>query len=163
MNTIRTAIKKRHEEGFSLVEMAIVLVIIGLIVSAIAVGKTTMRKAEANKCVQTFVKPWIEAAINTYNDNKSATAIGKPASAQVATTYVIGGATMAQPTMKESTAKVGMVEVTFTMDKSMDADAWTELNSAVTSGIKPLTDILTTANTAATTIVATIAIANKGN
>ncbi|MEO5332200.1 MAG: prepilin-type N-terminal cleavage/methylation domain-containing protein [Magnetococcus sp. YQC-5] len=66
MNAIRSSITKRQEAGFSLVEMAIVLVIIGLIVSAIAVGKTTMRKGEAVKAYQQFINPSIQAAISHY-------------------------------------------------------------------------------------------------
>ncbi|MEO5346319.1 MAG: prepilin-type N-terminal cleavage/methylation domain-containing protein [Magnetococcus sp. YQC-9] len=66
MNTIRAKLFNRREEGFSLVEMAIVLVIIGLIVSAIAVGKTTMAKGEATKAFQQFINPYIQAVLSTY-------------------------------------------------------------------------------------------------
>ncbi|MBF0179750.1 MAG: prepilin-type N-terminal cleavage/methylation domain-containing protein [Magnetococcales bacterium] len=68
--------KKRQEGGFSLVEMAIVLVIIGLIVSAIGVGNSTMRKAEANKVVHQFLIPFMAQAVNDNTDINSSYTVG---------------------------------------------------------------------------------------
>lgn len=45
------------QAGFSLVELAIVMVIIGLIVSAIAVGSSTMNAAKTQKFVKQCVTP----------------------------------------------------------------------------------------------------------
>lgn len=52
----------RKESGFTLIEMAIVLVIIGLIVASITVGKDTMRTAEYNKVFAKYISPWTQAA-----------------------------------------------------------------------------------------------------
>ena len=53
---------KKSEQGFSLVEMAIVMVIIGLIVAAVTVGKSTMQSAETLKAYQKVVVPCVAAA-----------------------------------------------------------------------------------------------------
>jgi prepilin-type N-terminal cleavage/methylation domain-containing protein len=53
---------RKKESGFTLIEMAIVLVVIGLIVAALTVGKDTMRTAEYNKVYSKYVNPWIQAA-----------------------------------------------------------------------------------------------------
>ena len=54
---------RKSEQGFSLVEMAIVMVIIGLIVAAVTVGKSTMKSAETLKAYQKLVVPCV-AAVN---------------------------------------------------------------------------------------------------
>ncbi|MGN4152054.1 type II secretion system protein [Burkholderia gladioli] len=61
----RRAIFSRREQGFSLVEMAVVLVIIGLILSAVVVGRDAQRNAEYIKIRQTFINQWA-AAYHTY-------------------------------------------------------------------------------------------------
>lgn len=53
---------RKSEQGFSLVEMAIVMVIIGLIVAAVTVGKSTMQSAETLKAYQKFVVPCVAAS-----------------------------------------------------------------------------------------------------
>lgn len=53
---------KRLRQGFSLVEMAIVLVIIGLIVAAVAAGKNTMKSASHMKAYQKAVVPCVSMA-----------------------------------------------------------------------------------------------------
>ena len=52
---------RKSEQGFSLVEMAIVMVIIGLIVAAVTVGKSTMQSAETLKVYQKIVVPCVAA------------------------------------------------------------------------------------------------------
>ena len=52
---------RKSEQGFSLVEMAIVMVIIGLIVAAVTVGKSTMKSAETLKAYQKLVVPCVAA------------------------------------------------------------------------------------------------------
>jgi len=64
---------KKSEQGFSLVEMAIVMVIIGLIVAAVTVGKSTMKSAETLKAYQKVVVPCV-AAVSEAIRNGSATA-----------------------------------------------------------------------------------------
>lgn len=44
--------------GFTLVEMAVVLVIIGLILGAISVGKDVQRNAEYQKVINKFGNGW---------------------------------------------------------------------------------------------------------
>jgi prepilin-type N-terminal cleavage/methylation domain-containing protein len=56
---------KRRQAGFSLVEMTVVLVIIGLILGAVMIGRDAQRNAEYVKIRQTFVNQWA-VAYNTY-------------------------------------------------------------------------------------------------
>jgi prepilin-type N-terminal cleavage/methylation domain-containing protein len=50
----------RGNKGFTLIEMAIVLVIIGLILGAVSVGKDLQRNAEYKKIKQKFVDQWAQ-------------------------------------------------------------------------------------------------------
>lgn len=51
----------RSQGGFTLVEMAVVLVVIGVILSAVMIGRDVQRNAEYVKIRQTFVNQWAEA------------------------------------------------------------------------------------------------------
>lgn len=53
--------KRNGQRGFTLVEMAIVLVIIGLILGAITIGKDVQRNAEYTKVKQKFIDQWVLA------------------------------------------------------------------------------------------------------
>lgn len=57
--SIRSA--RRAQHGFTLVEMAVVLVVIGVIISAVMVGRDVQRNAEYVRIRQTFVNQWAEA------------------------------------------------------------------------------------------------------
>ena len=57
--------KTSLQTGFTLVEMAIVLAVIGLIIGAIAIGKDVQRNAEYTKVKNKFVDQW-EQAYNQY-------------------------------------------------------------------------------------------------
>jgi prepilin-type N-terminal cleavage/methylation domain-containing protein len=57
--------KLSKQSGFTLVEMAIVLVIIGLILGAVSIGKDLQRDAEYAKVKQKFVDQWV-TAYNTH-------------------------------------------------------------------------------------------------
>jgi len=50
-----------RQGGFTLVEMALVLVIIGLILGAVSIGKDLQRTSEYNKIKQKFVDQWVQA------------------------------------------------------------------------------------------------------
>ncbi len=52
---------RMHQQGFTLVEMSIVLVIIGLILGAVSIGKDLQRDAEYSKIKQKFVDQWVQA------------------------------------------------------------------------------------------------------
>jgi len=49
------------QQGFTLVEMAVVLVIIGLILGAVSIGKDLQRDAEYDKIKQKYVDQWAQA------------------------------------------------------------------------------------------------------
>ena len=55
----------KSQRGFTLVEMSIVLVIIGMILGAVSIGKDLQRDAEYSKIKQKFVDQWVQA-YNTY-------------------------------------------------------------------------------------------------
>lgn len=52
------------QRGFSLVELSIILLVIGLIVGAVSIGVNAHRSAEYNKIKQKFLDQWVRA----YND-----------------------------------------------------------------------------------------------
>ncbi len=54
---------ERAEGGFTLVELSLVLVVIGLILGAISIGKDMQRNAEYRQIQQKFVEQWVQ----TYN------------------------------------------------------------------------------------------------
>ncbi|MDT8406978.1 MAG: prepilin-type N-terminal cleavage/methylation domain-containing protein [Methylococcales bacterium] len=51
----------KANQGFTLVEMAIVLVVIGLILGAVSIGKDMQRNAEYTKIKQKFIDQWASA------------------------------------------------------------------------------------------------------
>ena len=55
------------ERGFTLIEMAIVLIIIGIIIGAVVKGKDVMKSAEQKRLYSTFVREW-QVAYNNYYD-----------------------------------------------------------------------------------------------
>lgn len=63
MNVKKMSLSK--QSGFTLVEMAIVLVIIGLILGAVSIGRDLQRDAEYAKVKQKFVDQWA-SAYNAY-------------------------------------------------------------------------------------------------
>lgn len=54
-------------KGFTLVEMAIVLIIIGIIIGAVVKGKDLVRSAEQKKVYTKFVNAWRLAYLNFYD------------------------------------------------------------------------------------------------
>ncbi len=78
--------KRVSQRGFTLVEMAIVLVIIGLILGAITIGKDVQRNAEYTKVKQKFIDQWVLA----YNAHTQRTGV-VPADSQTAPRLMVNG------------------------------------------------------------------------
>jgi len=70
MNSPKTQIKKAQEGGFTLIELSIVLVIIGLIVGGILVGQDLIKAAEIRATVAQVEK--YNAAVNTFRTKYNA-------------------------------------------------------------------------------------------
>jgi prepilin-type N-terminal cleavage/methylation domain-containing protein len=57
----------KDQRGFTLIEMAIVLIIIGIIIGAVVKGKDVMKSAEQKRLYSTFAREW-QVAYNNYYD-----------------------------------------------------------------------------------------------
>ena len=58
-------LRSSRHQGFTLVELAVVLAVIGLIIGAVAIGKDVQRNAEYTKIKNKFIDQW-EQAYNQY-------------------------------------------------------------------------------------------------
>ena len=83
MNQLRSPMR---QHGFTLVEMAIVLVIIGLILGALMIGKDVQRNAEYQKVSNKFAYEWKKGYDEYYQ--RTGVVIGD---SQIAPTYMING------------------------------------------------------------------------
>ncbi|ABK43451.1 putative type II secretion system protein [Magnetococcus marinus MC-1] len=85
---------QRKEAGFTLMEMAIVLVVIGLILGAVSVGKDLQRNAEYRKITNKFIGQWVQA----YNQYYERTGVvpGDVITAPTGIASVADGATFAE-------------------------------------------------------------------
>jgi len=77
---------EKMQDGFTLVEMAIVLVVIGLILGAISIGSNLEKEAEYAKIDQKFMGAW-KAAYDTYY-KRTGVVLGD---CQIAPTYMVDG------------------------------------------------------------------------
>ena len=57
----------KNDKGFTLIEMAIVLIIIGIIIGAIVKGKDIIRSGEQKKIYSVFLNAWRTSYLNFYD------------------------------------------------------------------------------------------------
>lgn len=62
---------RRQQGGFTLVEMAVVLVIIGVILGAVMIGRDVQRNAEYTRIKQKFIDQWV-VSYNNYHQRMGA-------------------------------------------------------------------------------------------
>ncbi|MDR2679001.1 MAG: prepilin-type N-terminal cleavage/methylation domain-containing protein [Zoogloeaceae bacterium] len=74
------------EAGFTLIELAVVLVVIGVIIGAMAVGKDVQRNAEYHRISNKFVFEWKKAYDEYYQ--RTGVVLGD---SQIAPTYMVNG------------------------------------------------------------------------
>ncbi|MDA8450048.1 prepilin-type N-terminal cleavage/methylation domain-containing protein [Acidovorax sp. NCPPB 3859] len=86
MRPCRSPLVRRIQRGFTLVEMAIVLAVIGLIIGAIAIAKDVQRNAEYQKIANKFAYQW-KAAYDQYYQRNG----GVIGDCQQAPTYMVNG------------------------------------------------------------------------
>lgn len=86
MRPCRSPLARRIQRGFTLVEMAIVLAVIGLIIGAIAIAKDVQRNAEYQKIANKFAYQW-KAAYDQYYQRNG----GVIGDCQQAPTYMVNG------------------------------------------------------------------------
>lgn len=86
MRPCRSPLARRIQRGFTLVEMAIVLAVIGLIIGAIAIAKDVQRNAEYQKIANKFAYQW-KAAYDQYYQRAG----GVIGDCQQAPTYMVNG------------------------------------------------------------------------
>ena len=121
---------RRQQGGFTLVEMAVVLVIIGVIIGAVMIGRDVQRNAEYTRIKQKFVDQWV-VAYNTYNqrlgapvgDNQSAPRLMVNGASYTGSGGVLSGGDMssvtAPPAICRGQASAGMAN---TMQPGNDFD-----------------------------------------
>ena len=80
------ALRQRAQRGFTLIEMAIVLAVIGLIIGAVALAKDVQRNAEYQKVANKFLYQWKMA----YDQHYQRTGV-VPGDCQQAPTYMVSG------------------------------------------------------------------------
>lgn len=86
MHSHSLMLRRRLQRGFTLVEMAIVLAVIGLIIGAVAIAKDVQRNAEYSKIANKFAYQW-KAAYDQYYQ-RAGVVIGD---CQQAPTYMVDG------------------------------------------------------------------------
>lgn len=67
MNRTSLTFRVDRNRGFTLVEISIVLIVIGLIISAVSLGRDLQRNASYQQLNAAFVQGWVNAYQNYYN------------------------------------------------------------------------------------------------
>ncbi|GHU31424.1 prepilin-type N-terminal cleavage/methylation domain-containing protein [Betaproteobacteria bacterium] len=83
---LKRAKNRLAEAGFTLIEMALVLVVIGLIIGALTVGKDVVRNAEYQKIANKFVMEWKRGYDEYFQ--RAGVVLGDN---QIAPTYMVNG------------------------------------------------------------------------
>lgn len=86
MSSKSPTLRRRLQQGFTLVEMAIVLAVIGLIIGAVAIAKDVQRNAEYSKIANKFTYQW-KAAYDQYYQ-RAGVVVGD---CQQSPTYMVDG------------------------------------------------------------------------
>ena len=95
----------RAQAGFTLVEMSVVLLVIGLILGAVSIGKDLQRNAEYTRIKQKFVDQWASAYNGYYL--RSGVVLGD---SQTAPNFMVNGAAVAIGTSGSTGTMVGATE-----------------------------------------------------
>lgn len=93
---------RQVQQGFTLIELAIVLAVIGLIIGAVAIAKDVQRNAEYQKAVNKFAYQWKMAYDQYYQ--RTGVVLGD---CQQAPTYMVNGAETEIPTGTNACTRPG--------------------------------------------------------
>lgn len=94
------------QQGFTLVELAVVLAVIGLIIGAVAIGKDVQRNAEYQKVINKYAFQWKMAYDQYYQRNG-----GVLGDCQQAPTYMVNGAETQIPSGTDACTRAGSMAV----------------------------------------------------
>lgn len=108
----------RAQMGFTLVEMSVVLVVIGLILGALSIGKDVQRNAEYTKIKQKFIDQWASAYNSYYL--RSGVVLGD---SQTAPNFMVNGSALTLGTSGSTGTMVGATEPVAICDSTTAPDA----------------------------------------